>query len=783
MPLSLLQKPVIHCFNPNCQAANADSHTVCQRCNWPLVHRFLWAVGPGADQLSPGTLLAGRYRVIQSQILLDIHPSRSPVSLEDVPAEALPYLYLSPYLRTIPRPFALVESPTGSGSLLLLEEVPVETAPDPAQSPRLLPSLTEAWPSASTSHQISWLWQIAQLWEPLQGQKAIASLLHQDLVRVDGADLRLLALEVDLAETSVALVALGQQWQELISDAQPPLRPYLEALIQGLLQGAFTPNSLQQSLLQALEELTAPAQRLVQFATYTDKGPTRQRNEDACYPPSGTVGESSVVAAQVNVGNPAPLLLVCDGIGGHQGGDVASRMAIETVTENLQPFLTTPNLSHTTLMTALGQAVLQANQTLSEQNDQAHRQARDRMGTTLVIAVVYGARLYLAHLGDSRAYQIRPGGCRQITLDDDVASREVRLGHSFYHDALLGPGSGSLVQAIGMADSQYLYPTVQMQVLAEDSLVLICSDGLSDNDLVVRLWTQELLPVLQGSPSVEIAGQRLVQLANTHNGHDNITLGLLRMTVPPAETLPTLEATLAIPKVETTLPESRRVALSAQPAPRTKPRLRLLPLLLSGIVVTALGAGATLALWNWGQPRLRQSASTPNGEGQPLSPAAAPPGTPAGVNDLAVGEVLQVGSQPPVSPSQSGRLTLVPEIPAVPPPDVLTQPALVLPVGSTIQIVSRQKEPDNQLWVRLKVCSIPSGESSSGASLGEPSSIGVANQLGENLPSGEGQGPISQGDNGLRLAQPGDEGWILEPTVQPTVQRLTPQDGTPNACP
>lgn len=737
-------------------------------------------MGVGADQLPPGTLLAGRYRVVQSQILLDIHPSRPPISLEDVPAEALPYLYLSPHLRTIPRPFALVESPTGSGSLLLLEEVPVQTAPDPAQPPLILPSLIEAWPSASAIHQISWLWQVAQLWEPLQGQKAIASLFQQDLVRVDGADLRLLALEVDLAETSVDLVALGQQWQELISEAQPPLRPYLEALIQGLRQGAFTPYSLQQSLLQALEQLTVPAQRLVQFVTYTDKGPTRQRNEDACYPPSGTVGASPVVAAQVNGRNPAPLLLVCDGIGGHQGGDVASRVAIETVTQHLQHLLATPNLSHATLATALEQAVLQANQTLSEQNDQAQRQARDRMGTTLVIAVVYGARFYLAHLGDSRAYQIRPGGCRQITLDDDVASREMRLGHSLYHEALRNPGSGSLVQAIGMADSQYLHPTVQMQVLAEDSLVLICSDGLSDNDLVERLWSQELLPVLQGSPSVEIAGQRLIQLANTHNGHDNVTLGLLRMTVPSAETLPTLEATLAIPKVETTPSKSSRMAAPSPSASRTKRHLRLLPLLLSGIVVTALGAGAALAWWNWGQPRLRQSASTPTGAGQPLSPAAAPPGTPAGVTDLAVGEVLQVRS--PVPPSQSGRLTLVPEIPASPPPDALTQPALVLPVGSTIQIVTRQKEPDNQLWMRLKVCSIPSGESSSGASFGEPSSIGVTNQPGSNLPSGGGQGPISQGDNALRFAQPGDEGWILETTVQPTVQRLTPQDGTPNAC-
>jgi serine/threonine protein phosphatase PrpC len=268
----------------------------------------------------------------------------------------------------------------------------------------------------------------------------------------------------------------------------------------------------------------------VQLAAYSDQGPTRQRNEDACYPVSGTQQTWQSAAQQLSPKNAAPLVVVCDGIGGHQGGDVASKLAIEVVTQRLNPLLEKPNQPHATLVTALEQAILAANQEISAQNDQAQRQARDRMGTTIVIGLVYGARLYIAHLGDSRAYQVRPSGCRQITLDDDVAAREMRLGYSFYRDALLNPGSGSLVQALGMADSQYLHPMVQMQVVAEDGLWLICSDGLSDNDLVTRLWSSELLPVLTKGQSVGAMGQKLIQLANTYNGHDNVTVGLVRVS-------------------------------------------------------------------------------------------------------------------------------------------------------------------------------------------------------------------------------------------------------------
>lgn len=761
---SLLLRPVIHCFNPNCQVVNSDHDATCQKCHWPILRRFLWAVGPGADQLAVGTLVVERYRVVQPQLLLDTHPSRSPIPLESVPAAAVPYLGLATFVRAIPRPFTEVATP--QGTFLLLEEVPVQTPPKPTDSPQPMPKLTAAWGEASALHQLSWLWQLAQLWDPLQQEQAAATLLREDLVRVDGTDLRLLALEVNAEPPNLA--ALGFQWRGWVKTAQPPLRDYLEALTADLSQGHLSSTALVQSLTQALEHLTAPVNRQVQLATYSDQGPTRQRNEDACYPPSGTQATWRGAVQSSGPDNPAPLVVVCDGIGGHQGGDVASRLAIEVVTQHLQPLLTAPHQTHGALVKGLEQAILAANQEISQQNDQAQRQARDRMGTTLVIAVVYGARFYLAHLGDSRAYQIRPQGCRQITLDDDVATREMRLGYSLYRDALLNPGSGSLVQALGMADSQYLRPTVQMQVIGEDSLWLVCSDGLSDNDLVTRLWTSELVPLLEGGPAVGAVGQRLIQLANTYNGHDNVTVGLIRATAlrRGEDALPTLDPAL-VQVTGAGAPPATPATVLPPPVPRRLPRPGLV--LLAAFCVAAIAGGVVSVLWRggWMSESPDTPASTPDTpSGTALSPSAAPPGTATTgpVNELAVGQVFQIQQLPSVPEPESGTLTLVPALPSPPTPDAVAQPPQPLPVGATVQVVTRQQTPDNQLWVRLKICSLPTAAVP--APLANDSGVVSAPESPSTTPP-----------------QPGDEGWILEAVVRPIVKPLSPGIEAADRCP
>jgi serine/threonine protein phosphatase PrpC len=698
-------------------------------------------VGSGSTTLKGDRLVNERYQLIQPQLLLDTRPARAPLPLETAPDLALPYLALSPFTTAIPRPFAYFTTAAGA-EVLLLEEIPIGPVPAKQAGTVLLPTLAETWPTVSALHQLTWLWQWARLWGPAIAAGVGATLLQPNLLRVEGADLRILALQGETPPP--ALSQLGEFWQTLLPDAKPALRTYLSPLVNRLQGGNLAAPTLVQSLLRAIEALTREESRTASWVTYSDQGPTRKRNEDACYPPSGTRQTAQVQVGKLSDQSPAPLVVVCDGIGGHQGGDVASKLAIDGVVAQLEAQLQTPDLSHGQLQIALEQAILAANQQISEQNDQAHREARDRMGTTIVLAVVYGARLYLAHLGDSRAYRIRPYSCRQLTLDDDVATRNMRLGHSLYRDALLSPGAGSLVQALGMADSRHLHPTVQMHVLVEETLLLICSDGLSDNDLIERLWPQELAPLLGKAQQLPRFGQRLIQVANTHNGHDNVTIGLLHLGGQPSATAPTLSPSLAMVDVPGTQVTAATVPPPTHIAPARKrgPWVGIGAGLVLAIVIGALGARF------WGpisQSWLSEPASTPE-DRTTLSPSAPPP-QPAGGSPLeavAVGDVLQLQRLPDrTAPTEA--LAITAEVPPVPNPAV-DQPKRPLPVGSQVEVVRRQKTPDNQLWVLLRVCSV----------LDE---TGAA----ETSPSTEPASP---------WAKPGEEGWILEDTLRQVSDRL-----------
>ncbi|MBF2036325.1 MAG: protein phosphatase 2C domain-containing protein [Leptolyngbyaceae cyanobacterium T60_A2020_046] len=751
---------MIHCSNPACRVANERDRDMCKSCHWPLVRRYLWAIGSTASALEVGTVLASRYEVIKPSLLLDLDPAESPLPVENPAAIALPFLHLAPFHRSIPRPFTQVVSPHSGEPLLLLEDAPLKPNFDTAQhSATPMPTLPEAWPHQSALHQLSWLWQIARLWQPLRDESVATSLLLWNLVRVDGEDVRLLSLQH--SDASPSLADLGQRWRALLPKSAPEIRSYLTALTEQLMAQTLSAEGLLQSLTHALETLTATATRSVEFATFSDQGPTRQRNEDACYPPSGTV-DHRIVQAQHAAQTPAPIIVVCDGIGGHQGGDVASNLAIEVVTRVLNPLAATPNLTHAVLVEGLQRAVLEANRVLSARNDQDQRRARDRMGTTLVVVVVYGARLYLAHLGDSRAYRIRPHSCRQLTLDDDVAARDSRLGYRFYRDALGQSGAGALVQALGMGDSQFLHPTVEMYPLIEDGLFLLCSDGLSDNDLVERLWQTELRSAVQGSGSVEALGKRLIRLANTHNGHDNVTVSLIRVTTPASSPpLPTLSADIgnweaatgssvgataiaptrsgtSVPGLGSTVPPQ-----TVRP-PRSRRNstggiLRLLWLLL---LVGILGGGG----WLW-----RSRNSTPETVTSPpsgsLSPDAVPPGTGARpLGELAVGDVLQIQVLPEASNGAEAHLLL-----GATPPGAEAVMRRSLPVGTVVEVMTRQTTPDDEQWVQLRVCQVP-------ALSPEP----TPDTAPDASPPSADMTP---------RAQPGDEGWIRDRALRPIARQ------------
>ena len=226
----------------------------------------------------------------------------------------------------------------------------------------------------------------------------------------------------------------------------------------------------------------------------TDVGLVRQRNEDA------------YVADY-------PLFAVADGLGGHLGGEVASRVAVDTLTDAAKgdgPDEGIPD--------RLRSAIQRANAEVSERASKDQRLTG--MGTTITAVIAGHDRIFLGHVGDSRAYLLRDGELRPLTEDHSLVQRMVREGRLTPEQAEIHPQRSVLTRALGI-DDELEVDQATVEVTAGDRL-LLCSDGLTS------MVADELIrKILAGHDDPQAASQALVEAANSAGGQDNITTVVL----------------------------------------------------------------------------------------------------------------------------------------------------------------------------------------------------------------------------------------------------------------
>ena len=252
-------------------------------------------------------------------------------------------------------------------------------------------------------------------------------------------------------------------------------------------------------------------------AAATDVGRKRTGNED-CYDiwVSDDLGREHVADT---------LLVVCDGMGGSNAGEVASRMAVEAI---VRTFAAEEGGD---LGAALARAVEVANL-------EVHEHSRTRpdlqgMGTTCTVAALKGERLGLAQVGDSRAYLVRDGRLRQLTDDHSLVAQLVARKQLTPEEARSDPRRNVVTRSVGVA------PTVEVDVrlldepLRPGDTVLVCSDGLHG-----QVTDEELVRAASGA-SLDRACRELIAIANDRGGPDNITLALARIEGPEDEPVPT----------------------------------------------------------------------------------------------------------------------------------------------------------------------------------------------------------------------------------------------------
>ena len=206
-----------------------------------------------------------------------------------------------------------------------------------------------------------------------------------------------------------------------------------------------------------------------------------------------------------------PLFVVADGLGGHEAGEVASAIAVETLRDHAPR---RPDAK------ALARAVKAANREVIRAAREGYGKAG--MGTTMTAAIVEGNRIVLAHVGDSRAYLLHAGALQQLTDDHSMVADMIRRGQLSEAEARYHPNRSVITRALG-TDPAVVADTYELTAGAGDRL-LLCSDGLTG-----MLEDESLRRILQGPGGPAEWVDRMIDDANRRGGLDNITAICVRI--------------------------------------------------------------------------------------------------------------------------------------------------------------------------------------------------------------------------------------------------------------
>ncbi len=249
----------------------------------------------------------------------------------------------------------------------------------------------------------------------------------------------------------------------------------------------------------------------IEFAELTDTGRVREHNEDA-------------IGSNPDIG----LMVLADGMGGYNAGEVASGIAVQIVTELATEGAAREELNDIDPLSGLMRLSIILRDAVYRSNKIIYQTAQSQthcegMGTTIVACMFYDDKVSVAHVGDSRAYRLRGGALEQITLDHSLLQELVDRGFYSEEEAQRSTNRNYVTRALGVE------PTVEVEVreydVLPDDIYLLCSDGLpdmvEDDDIHLTISTF--------NASLDVVGQQLIDLANDHGGRDNVSVMLAQV--------------------------------------------------------------------------------------------------------------------------------------------------------------------------------------------------------------------------------------------------------------
>lgn len=235
----------------------------------------------------------------------------------------------------------------------------------------------------------------------------------------------------------------------------------------------------------------------------TDIGKARQMNQDFYY------------ISQKN--EDMCLCILADGMGGYNGGEIASSLATNSAKEYIEENFDKIEHTEKEVMNLIKYAMEYANKAVLEKSKE--NEELEQMGTTLEICIIYNGKAYIGHIGDSRIYRIRKNIIRRITTDHSYVEKLVKDGTITREEAFYHPKKNMLMKALGCNEA--IEPDIMVKEFLEKDIILMCSDGLTN-----MLTEEAIYNIVQEEPKT--ACEKLVKKANENGGYDNISVILIK---------------------------------------------------------------------------------------------------------------------------------------------------------------------------------------------------------------------------------------------------------------
>ena len=212
-----------------------------------------------------------------------------------------------------------------------------------------------------------------------------------------------------------------------------------------------------------------------------------------------------------------PLFILADGMGGYNGGEIASSLATTSAKSYIENNFDKIEHNKEAILELMKNAIEYANMVVFEKSKQEPN--LEGMGTTLDICFIYNNKVYIGHVGDSRIYRIRGELIRKLTKDHSYVQQLVEDGKITRQEAEHHPKKNMLLKALGC--TAYVEPDLRARNMETGDILLMCSDGLTN-----MVAEKEIYRVVKENPG--ISAKVLVDLANEAGGYDNITVVIIK---------------------------------------------------------------------------------------------------------------------------------------------------------------------------------------------------------------------------------------------------------------